>query len=343
MKNVLLALKWLGRVAGVLLVLLLFIGGGLRLSHTMPRPPGELVDIGGLKLHIHATGPRSDRPTLVIEGGAGSPTEFYHWLNEGLKDSMRVVRYDRAGIAHSEAGDARRTPDVIARQLHQLLAAAGEAPPYILAGHSMGGPYAQVFTELYPKEVVGLALLDATHPGRIEAFKIPPPSSIVFRSVIGLHHVQALLADLGILRIYDWARGPILGREMEGLPDSINRNTTNYLFSGRYLRTLGREMAQYHATLARVDTDQHFGALPLLVFPSAPHEIPDEVNRQHLESRGVDLKQGQIEKMRMQRDFLKLSTNSKLIPMTGDHNTIYTVKENADVICAELLNLWRDL
>jgi len=68
-------------------------------------------------------------------------TEYYHWLSEGLKDSMRVIRYDRTGIGYSEASNTPRTPETIAHELHQLLEEAGESPPYIMAGHSLGGPY----------------------------------------------------------------------------------------------------------------------------------------------------------------------------------------------------------
>lgn len=35
------------------------------------------------------------------------------------------------------------------------------APPYILVGHSMGGPYIRMFTALYPAEVAGLVFIDS--------------------------------------------------------------------------------------------------------------------------------------------------------------------------------------
>ena len=343
MKTVFRLLKRTGQFIGILLMTVILTGLALRLFHVAPQPPGDLVDIGNFKLHIVRTGEKSTRPTLVIEGGGGSPTEFYHWLSEGLKDSMRVIRYDRAGIAHSESDDTPRDPETIARELHALLEAAGEAPPYIMAGHSLGGPFVQVFTELYPGEVVALALLDATHPRRVEVFNIPAAETLTFRSLIGLYKVQAVLAELGVLKLYDLMAGPVLGREMEGLPDSINQGTADYLFSGKYLRTMGREQAQYHAVLERVGTDKDFGDIPVLVFPSAPHPITEDAYRHHLKNRGVDLRQRQVEKGKMQRDYLNLSTNSKLIPIDGNHNTIYTKKENAAIICAEILKVWSAL
>jgi pimeloyl-ACP methyl ester carboxylesterase len=51
----------------------------------------------------------------------------------------------------------------IARELKQLLQAAGEKGPYILVGHSMGGYDIRVYTGLYPDDVAGMVLVDASH------------------------------------------------------------------------------------------------------------------------------------------------------------------------------------
>jgi len=52
----------------------------------------------------------------------------------------------------------------MAEELHSLLHNAGIQPPYVLAGHSMGGFVVRVFIGMYPDEVAGLALIDASHP-----------------------------------------------------------------------------------------------------------------------------------------------------------------------------------
>lgn len=336
-------LKWMGLSVGSLLMLIVLVGFCLRLFSAKPQPPGKLVDIGGFKLHINITGKKNNKPTLVIEGGSGTATEYYHWLSEGLKDSMRVVRYDRAGIGYSEASDTPRDPETIARELHALLENAGESPPYILAGHSLGGPYIQVFTELYPDEVVAMCLLDATHPWRIETFNLPAKTSFKFKSMIWMYDFQAVLGDMGIMKLYDKLMGPIFNREMEGLPDEINRRTVGFLNDGKYIRAIGKEFAQFHATLERVGTENDFDSLLVRVFPAAStQEIPEEVYQKYL-GRGIDLRKGKVEKKKMQEDFLNLSTNSKLILIDGNHNSIYTKKENADIICKEIIQLFREL
>jgi len=72
----------------------------------------------------------------------------------------QTVSYDRAGLGQSEPGPKPRSAKQIATELHTALQNAGVKPPYVLVGHSMGGPYVRVFADLYPKEVAGMVLLD---------------------------------------------------------------------------------------------------------------------------------------------------------------------------------------
>jgi len=55
----------------------------------------------------------------------------------------------------------------VSPQLHVLVGAANEKGPYILVGHSLGGPYARMFAAEYRNKVVGLVLVDATNPSRL--------------------------------------------------------------------------------------------------------------------------------------------------------------------------------
>ena len=45
-------------------------------------------------------------------------------------------------------------------ELHMLLERSGVAPPYVLAGHSLGGVYVKLYAQRYPAEVAGLVLVD---------------------------------------------------------------------------------------------------------------------------------------------------------------------------------------
>ena len=54
--------------------------------------------------------------------------------------------------------------------MHEALAAAGVRPPYIAAGHSLGGFFALLFAHRYRRDVSGLVLVDAAAPAVIRPF-----------------------------------------------------------------------------------------------------------------------------------------------------------------------------
>ena len=339
MKMIWKILKWFLKSIGFLLAFIILAGLVVRIFGPKPHKPfGELVDIGGFKLHIVSQGEKSNKPTLVIEGGNGMATEYYHWLNEGLKDSMRVIRYERAGIGYSDASETPRDPETIAHELHKLLEKAEESPPYIMVGHSLGGPYIRIYTELYPDEVKAMFLLDATHPKRPERLtSMPSASSWKFKLFVQLQRVQAVLGDMGILMLYDIIAGPSFGREMEGLPDEINNRTKDFLIDGKHFRAMTEEFANYYSSLERAGTFTDFGKLPIRVFPaSSEREIAEEDYQAYLK-RGIDLRKNQRVSRELQEDYVNLSTDCKLIEVDGDHTTIFTKKENADIICKAVI------
>ena len=85
-------------------------------------------------------------------------------MQPAIAEFTRVCIYDRAGIGQSEPAPAgeRRTPRTQVRELHELLRAAGVAPPYVVVGHSWGGFLARLFAHDYPNDTVGIVLVDAT-------------------------------------------------------------------------------------------------------------------------------------------------------------------------------------
>jgi pimeloyl-ACP methyl ester carboxylesterase len=75
----------------------------------------------------------------------------------------RTCWYDRAGLGRSEPRNKKRFDAVdVAGDLHALLHRIGIRPPYILAGGSDGGLFVRVYRALYPREVGGMMLIDAS-------------------------------------------------------------------------------------------------------------------------------------------------------------------------------------
>ena len=153
-------MKWIKRVArgfGALAVGLVLTGLSYEQWSRMSAggafpPPGELIDVDGRQAHLYCIGEGS--PTVVLEAGMGfSGSLDWAAVQPEMGEVTRVCSYDRAGIMWSESGPGPRDAHRIADELHSLLRAGGEAPPYILVGHSLGGLFNRVYDARYPGEL----------------------------------------------------------------------------------------------------------------------------------------------------------------------------------------------
>src|SRR6266508_2309430 len=122
-------------------------------------PPGQLVDIGGYRLHINCTGTGS--PTAVIEAGLGDwSTTWGGYVQPEVAKTTRVCTYDRAGMGWSEAGPLPRDAAQFAKALPTLLHTAHLPGPYPMVGHSLGGFGVRVFVHDYASEIAGVVLIE---------------------------------------------------------------------------------------------------------------------------------------------------------------------------------------
>lgn len=126
-----------------------------------PPPRGRMIDIGERALRVVVEGDRRDGPLVVCEAGAFGMAADFAAIQAALAPQMRVLAYDRAGLGFSDPGPEPRDSRAIADDLKALLDASGEAPPYVLVGHSMAAVHLQVFALRWPETVKGLVLLDA--------------------------------------------------------------------------------------------------------------------------------------------------------------------------------------
>jgi pimeloyl-ACP methyl ester carboxylesterase len=168
-------MRWVKRIAliiGGLIVAAVIIGAGyeqiMRWRATREFPvQGRLIDIGGRHMQIDCRG--SGAPIVVFEAGLDTMGSLsWSAVQDAVAATTRTCAYSRAGIMWSEPRAGKFEPESVARDLHALLAAAGERAPFVLVGHSLGGPYIMIFTRLYPQEVAGLVFVDASHPDQID-------------------------------------------------------------------------------------------------------------------------------------------------------------------------------
>jgi pimeloyl-ACP methyl ester carboxylesterase len=172
------ALPWLRIIVRSLLILvtLLATAGFLfeNISESRDRRfnpmPGQLVDVGGYKMHIDCTG--QGTPTVILDSGLGDSYVSWRKVQPEIAKFTRVCSYDRAGQGYSDSSPHPSTSKNIADELHTLLHEAGIAGPLILVGHSLGGYDVRLYASLYSSEVAGMIMVDASHPEQQKRF--PP-------------------------------------------------------------------------------------------------------------------------------------------------------------------------
>ena len=133
-------------------------------SHGLPppyMPQGEQYDIGGRSMYLDCRG--GGTPTVVLEAGSGADSATWSAVHDELAATTRTCAYDRAGRARSDGRDVHTLRDAVG-DLRRLLETAGEPPPFVVVGHSLGGSYARMFGATHPNETAGLVFVDSFEP-----------------------------------------------------------------------------------------------------------------------------------------------------------------------------------
>jgi pimeloyl-ACP methyl ester carboxylesterase len=216
--------------------------------------PGQLVDVGGHRLHISCTGTGS--PTVVLEGGLGEPsTMMAGWIAPDVATTTRVCVYDRAGRGWSDPAPDAQDGLAVVTDLHTLLERHGEVGPFVLAGHSSGGVYAQAFAATYPDEVAGLVLLDSQPADALTRLPDYPAFYGGFRKATGL---MPSVSRFGLMRLISTT---VAG----SLPDHQRAEERAFLSTAGHNRSLRDEFLALPSAMDRARLLTTLGAKPLVV------------------------------------------------------------------------------
>jgi pimeloyl-ACP methyl ester carboxylesterase len=226
-------------------------------------PPGRLVRVGGRRIHLLARG--EGTPAVVIVPALASNVLEWVRVQRAAATTTMVCICDRAGVGWSDPPPlGALTLDGMADDLHAALAAAGIGPPYVIAGHSLGGIVARRFQARYPADVTGMLLVDSSHEDQSRRFGwwTGAGSHLWYAArrqsrVLG---VRRLAASLGRLSVVD--RASLI---RETVPEYAGAARAITL-SSKQRRIVVRE--QVLAAQLR-GQPQDLGALPLTVISSA--------------------------------------------------------------------------
>ena len=159
-------------------------------------PPGQLVDIGGYRLHLWCTG--NGAPAVILDTGLGGSSAGWYVVQPDVARFTRVCAYDRAGMGYSDPGPSPRTARRIASELAKLLDRSGIAGPVVLVGASIAGFNVRVFASDHPELAAGLVLVDASHEA--DAHEVPRIARFV-----------PLLSTVGVFRLFGVSFGQRVG------------------------------------------------------------------------------------------------------------------------------------
>jgi len=294
-------MKWLKRILLSILgfvLCLIFIGftyEHISRFYIKRRIPinGELINIGDHKLNIKTKG--TGKPTVVFESGLDAGGSLV-WckVQDEISKTTSTASYDRAGILWSERGNNPKTGEAMAGELYTLLKKANQNGPYLLVGHSLAGFIIRSFVAKYSNEVLGIVLVDVSHPEQFQRF----PKEIKALSSMPPDWIIKFSNSTGIVRLFYTRQYPNTIKT-----DSINIINNSYLPVS--LAAASEENKNLEALAKEAGKITSFGNIPLVVITGT-----SESRRNEYPTKELGLK---VEKiwMEMQTELLGLSTNSE--------------------------------
>ena len=157
-------------------------------------PPGEMIDVGGHRLHVSCSG--AGHPSVVLESGIAASSISWAVVQPVIAQFTRACTYDRAGLAWSDVPSCARTFERIVDELGQVLKRVAPGECCILVGHSFGSFVVRGYAMRHPEAVAGMVLVDPA----IEWLTPDPQRAYRLRRAQFLARVGAWLAHIGVPR-----------------------------------------------------------------------------------------------------------------------------------------------
>jgi pimeloyl-ACP methyl ester carboxylesterase len=256
-------LIWLGRIVASIVVLALL--GAIyepiaeRADAKAYPPPGQLVDVGGHRLHINCTGTGS--LTVVIEAGLGDwSTSWAGAVQPEVAKTTRVCTYDRAGLGWSDASSFPSDAAQFAKELHTLLQNANVPGPYVMVGHSLGGLIVRIFAHDYASEVAGVVLVDSMNPRQV--------TESLSNKLALFSSIEAVAARVGVGRLL--VKLPVIA---SGAPQNGEAYYPLFI-RPQSLQTTANEYKALPDSAAEAAAVTSFGDLPLIVLTAKLNTNP---------------------------------------------------------------------
>ena len=222
-------------------------------------------------------------------------------VHDEVAKFTRACAYSRAGIIWSDDKGGPHDGVGVARDLHATLVAAGESGPFVLVGHSLGGPYITIYTKLYGDEVAGLVYVDASHPDQQKRTVAVLGKPLTSAAMETISRVAWTLSWTGIARL-----GAALSVRGVNTPSETVQVTN--AFASKSLGPMVAEFDAIASTLDQAGSFRELGARPVVVLT---HMMP--ISDVLLKDTGLSRAQGETlagVRMELQNDMASWSSRS---------------------------------
>ncbi len=270
-----------------------------------PPPLGQLIDVGGYRVHLYCVGEGS--PAVIITGAGAS----FDWglVQPNVSKYSRVCAYDHSGTVWSDPGP-NDSCSVRVNELHAALENAGIHAPLVLVGHSLGAIVARLYAATYRQDVAGLVVVDHATDFPVRNASMPlfpaiPPGQVVQQSLIPVGEAEFQKLPPNDYALHQWA---------SSLPGSVRARRMNPSL-------LGQCVADVAA--ATGGEAQPLGDKPLVVM----HTNPGGAGQSESDSRYLEL----------QLQLAALSRDSALVQ--ADRSSHYIMIDRPDLVIQSILRV----
>jgi pimeloyl-ACP methyl ester carboxylesterase len=156
--------------------------------------PGELIDVGGHRLHVHCVGVST--PVVIFESGIAASSVSWTMVQPEVAAFARTCAYDRAGLAWSDTPSCPRSFARIVDEFAAVVSHSAGNSRCVLVGHSFGSFVVRAFATRTPQQIAGVVLVEPP----TEWLQLTPERARLLRGGQLLSRIGAMLAHLGVVR-----------------------------------------------------------------------------------------------------------------------------------------------
>ena len=247
---------------------------------------GGFIELGGVQLHHHITGPEDAPALLVLHGASTSYLEPFMALSTAL-EAYRVIWLDRPGLGWSERPAGPWSPGREAELIEHFLTAIG-VPRVTVLGHSWGAAIALRLLMDFPQRTGGGVLISPA--ARAWVGEAAGYNKMTGWSVIGplISHVVAPVLGPGQL-----PKGVKSAFHPEPVPTGyIETARLDRLFAPSVWRANAADMARVNTHLAEQETRYGEITQPVIVL-AGPKDTVVRTSR-HAEPVAKTLPRGEL-------------------------------------------------